>query len=61
MSEAGIQLRPIAPEKDNRSLTERVGVPWIFDTKIGKGWLVLTSVVTIGLILRIIYTFLKSR
>lgn len=60
MSEYGLNLRRITDLKDERSLLERMKVPWIFDSLSSKVYLLLTSAISVYFILSTIYMVVKG-
>lgn len=55
-----LQMRPILELKDERSFVEKFKVPWIFDTILGKAWLIFTSVFTLYIGFRFAYSVLSG-
>jgi hypothetical protein len=53
-------MRPILELKDERSFVEKFKVPWIFDTILGKAWLIFTSVFTLYIGFRFAYSVLSG-
>jgi len=56
MGDYGINLRRIGTGGDDRPFMVKMRVPWIFNTTIGKAYLIATSFISIYTVGRLIYS-----